>query len=112
MKKLWNQYSYAIILIVLSCITAMVISFHINSDDTSKYMKVTVSDGDSLWKMSEKYSGEHSLSNEEFVSWVKSHNDIEEDHIYPGQEIVIPVSKETPDMEVPAPTQFASAPGN
>lgn len=92
MKKIWNQYSYAIILILLSFTIASVLSF--NSHKESKYIKVTVSEGDTLWKISQQYADQHSLSNNQFVSWVKSHNDIDEDQIFPGEKIVIPVSKE------------------
>lgn len=106
MKKLWNQFSYAIILFLLSCSVAIMISCHLNSNDQDKFVKVTVSEGDSLWKLSDQFSGQHSLSNEEFVSWVKRHNMIEDDQIFPGEEIVIPVSK-----KVSSASEFASAAG-
>jgi LysM repeat protein len=106
MRKLWNQYSYAIILFVLSCSVAMMISCHFKSDDQDKFVKLTVSEGDSLWKISDQFSGQHSLSNEEFVNWVKSHNKLEDDHIFPGEEIVIPVPKKASTA-----TEFASAAG-
>ncbi|MCM2533306.1 LysM peptidoglycan-binding domain-containing protein [Neobacillus pocheonensis] len=106
MKKLWNQFSYAIILIVLSCSVALMISLHIESDDQNQYIKVTVSEGDSLWKISNQFSGQHSLSKDEFVSWVKKHNEIEDDQIFPGEEIVIPVSKKVSSL-----AEFASAAG-
>jgi LysM repeat protein len=103
-KKIWNRYSYAIILIVLSFTIASMIS--INSNKQSQYIKVTVSEGDSLWKISQQYAGKHSLSNNQFVSWVKSHNNIDGDQIFPGEKIIIPVSK----VEI-QPTEFASGAG-
>jgi hypothetical protein len=103
MKKLWNQYSYAIILLVLSCSIAIIISIHNNDKD--KYLKITVSDGDSLWKISEQFSNQHSLSGNQFISWVKKHNEINGDQIFPGEKIIIPVNKETPSS-----IEFASAP--
>jgi cell division protein YceG involved in septum cleavage len=104
MKKLWNQYSYAIILIIFSFSTALMISLH--SNDQKHYLKVTVSEGDSLWKISQHFSDQHSLSNKEFVTWVKKHNKIEGDHIFPGEGIIIPVSKTAPSS-----TEFASGVG-
>ena len=104
MKKLWNQYSYAITLILLSCTLALVLLLKHQSDD--QYLKVTVSEGDTLWKISNQFEGQHSLSNKEFISWVKKHNENIEDQIYPGEKIVIPVSKQDSYTT----TELASAP--
>lgn len=96
MKKIWNQYSYAIILLLLSCTLAFVLAFQQSPKNQDKYLKVTVTDGDTLWEISQKYAGEHSLSNKEFVNWVKKHNRDVGDEIFPGEEILIPVSNEAP----------------
>lgn len=104
MKKVLKRYSYAIILVILSFSLATIISKQ--SNDTSEFLKVTVSDGDSLWKISQQFSGQHSLSNSQFVSWVKIHNNIDGDQIYPGEKIVIPVSDKAPSL-----TEFAGGAG-
>ncbi|MEH7413968.1 LysM peptidoglycan-binding domain-containing protein [Neobacillus drentensis] len=104
MKNLWKQYSYAITLIILSCSIAFVVSIQHHTDD--QYVKVTIAEGDSLWKISDQFEGQHSLSNKEFVSWVKKHNENIKDQIYPGEEIVIPVSKKNSSNT----TELASAP--
>jgi cell division protein YceG involved in septum cleavage len=104
MKKLWTKYSYAITLIILSCSLAFILSFQQHFKDQNKYLKVTISEGDSLWKISNQYSEQHSLSNTEFVSWVKMHNKNISDQIYPGEEIIIPVS-----LEAQSTTELASA---
>ncbi|MED4205276.1 LysM peptidoglycan-binding domain-containing protein [Neobacillus mesonae] len=106
MKKLWNRYSYAIILLLLSVSFAAILSFQNGTKEPDQYLKVTVTEGDSLWKLSEQYAAQHSLSHAEFVNWVKKHNKNSEDKIYPGEEIVIPVSKNDT-----FPTELASAPG-
>lgn len=106
MKKIWNQYSYAILLIVLSCSLAFMLSLRFNSPEEDQYIKIKISEGDSLWKISNQFSEQHSLSNDDFVSWVKQHNDIDGDQIYPGEEIMIPVNQ-----DVPFPTELASAAG-
>ncbi|MEO2074817.1 MAG: LysM peptidoglycan-binding domain-containing protein [Bacillus sp. (in: firmicutes)] len=108
MKKIWNQYSYAITLILLSCSIAIILSFQNHSNDEDHYLKVTISEGDSLWDISNQYSTQHSFTNKQFVGWVKKHNKISNDQIFPGEEIIIPVSKEDSANT----TQLASAPGN
>lgn len=59
-----------------------------------------VSDGDSLWEMANEYAVQHELSSQQFVHWVKKHNEIDGDQIFPGDELVIPVSNESPGMEL------------
>ncbi len=93
MKKIWNQYSFAIILILLSCTLAVILSVKQNGSDQDSYIKITVSEGDSLWEISDQYSGWHSLSNKEFISWVRKHNTNVGDEIFPGEKIIIPVSR-------------------
>lgn len=95
MRKILNQYSYAITLIILSCSFAIVLSIQNHTNDKENYLKVKISEGDSLWEISKQYSEQHTLSNEEFVSWVISHNENIDDHIFPGEEITIPVNKIT-----------------
>ena len=104
MKQLWNQYSYAITLIILSFALAFILLLKHQSNE--QYVKVTVAEGDTLWKISDQYEGQHTLSNKEFVSWVKKHNENIKDQIFPGEEILIPVSK----TESSNTTELASAP--
>lgn len=104
MKKIWEKYSYAILLIILSCSLAFVLSLRFNSNEDEDFLKITVSEGDSLWEISNQYSEQHSYSNSEFVSWVQQHNKIDGHKIYPGEEIIIPV-----DHEAELVTEYASA---
>lgn len=106
MKKIWDRYSYAILLFILSCVVAFILSLRFNADVEEKFLTITVSEGDSLWKISNQYSTQHSYSNDEFVSWVQHHNEIDGDKIYPGEEIIIPVNYEVGSM-----TEYASAAG-
>ncbi|NWQ40414.1 LysM peptidoglycan-binding domain-containing protein [Bacillus sp. EB106-08-02-XG196] len=106
MKKIIEKYSYAILLIILSCSLAFILSLRFNSNVEEKFVTIMVSEGDSLWKISTQYSNQHSYSNNEFVSWVKQHNNIEGDRIYPGDEITIPVNLEAGSL-----TEYASAGG-
>ncbi|MED3552075.1 cell division suppressor protein YneA [Cytobacillus praedii] len=94
MKKLWNQYSYAIILVVLSLVTSFILMIHNSVSGEDGLMKITVNEGDSLWQLAEELSDEHMLSAKEFVQWVERHNGISGDRIYPGDELVIPIALE------------------
>jgi cell division protein YceG involved in septum cleavage len=106
MKKIWEKYSYAILLFILSCSLAFILSLRFNTNVDEKFITITVSEGDSLWNISNEYSEHHSFSNTEFISWVKQHNEMEGDKIYPGEELVIPVNYETGSV-----TELASAVG-
>lgn len=106
MKNILNQYSYAIFLIILSCSLAFLLSLRGNPVEDNKYLSVTISEGDSLWKIASEYAEQHSLSNKEFVSWVEKHNNIDGDIIKPGEVIMIPVNH-----EVFSSNEFASAAG-
>ncbi len=85
---------------------AFMLSLKFNSVKVEDFTKVTIAEGDSIWEISEQFSEKHGLSNEEFISWVKQHNNIEGDRIYPGEEIIIPVNYHD---EIP--TELASAAG-
>ncbi|PLR77142.1 cell division suppressor protein YneA [Bacillus sp. V3-13] len=94
MKKLWSNYYFAILLILLSFATALLIN---GDGEGENYMKIKVVEGDTLWTISNEFSNEHSLSPQEFVSLVETLNGINGDEIFPGDEIMIPVSETSAD---------------
>ncbi|MBS4189337.1 LysM peptidoglycan-binding domain-containing protein [Bacillus sp. FJAT-49705] len=106
MKKLWNLYSYAIILFVLSFITALIMIIQLGGSGKSDYIKITVNEGDTLWQIAEEFSNEHTLSVKEFVVWVEQNNGILSGRIFPGDELVIPVVQENSAKK---PTELASS---
>lgn len=91
MKKLWKKYSYAIILFVLSFSTALIIIIQLGDSENINYIKVTVNEGDTLWRIAEDFSQKHDLTAPEFVNWVERNNGIAGGRIFPGDELVIPV---------------------
>ncbi|MGD6877263.1 cell division suppressor protein YneA [Bacillus infantis] len=91
MKKLWNQYSYAIILIVLSFGAALLLAGYDKIFGEEDYIKVTVDEGDTLWGLSQQFSDKHKLSAEDFVMWVEEENGIAGSAIQAGEQIMIPV---------------------
>ncbi|MFB6466747.1 LysM peptidoglycan-binding domain-containing protein [Cytobacillus sp. Hz8] len=104
MKKIWNQYSYIILFIILSFSAAFVFSNKIHENNPSNYVKITVQEGESLWKISERYASEHRLSSNQFIKWVEEKNGISGDQIFPGEKIMIPVKNTKSDE-----TQVASS---
>lgn len=102
MKKIWENYSYAIILLAVSLIFSFVAKVQLNSEDD--YITVTIEEGQSLWEIAETFADGHTLSESEFISWVEKENGISGDLIHPGDELVIPVIAEHAE-----PTQIAGA---
>ena len=90
MKKLWSKYSYAMILVGLSIAGAFILSI-VFPASMDEYVKITVSEGDTLWNISEEYAEYHHLSKREFVIWVEQYNEITASRIFIGDELIIPV---------------------
>lgn len=99
MKKIWNCYSYAIILILLSLSIALVFSQKSHDSLDDDYVSITVSEGESLWNLSQKYIEKHNLSHQQFVNWVKKKNGID-GTIYVGDTLVIPVKEQVDVTEL------------
>lgn len=91
MKKLWRNYSYAIILVVLSILASVILVVANDDNVEDKYISVTVNEGETLWELCKQYADKHSLSEAEFVSWVEEINDINGNMLLVGEEIYIPV---------------------
>lgn len=92
MKKLWDLYSYSIILLVVSLFTILIVFFRSGVSSNDEFMTIKVSEGDTLWEIAEELSSQHSLTSKEFIQWVEKNNAIYNDRIYPGDELVIPVT--------------------
>ncbi|KAB2335530.1 cell division suppressor protein YneA [Bacillus mesophilum] len=91
MKKLWNSYCYAIILVFLSITGSLILSFQLEDQEDDQYMMVTVNENDSLWGIAEQFAEEHHFSTAEFVQWMETHNGITNGKIHPGDTVSIPV---------------------
>ena len=90
MKKMWRNYSYTIILLVFSLLALLFVKINVSASQDS-YMTITVSEGETLWTISEKYEDEHGLSKGQFVKWVETHNGISGDYIFAGEDLIIPI---------------------
>lgn len=91
LKKLWDSYSYAIILVILSMATSFILMMQMEMSGSERFVRVTVTEGDSLWGIAEDFSADHSLAADEFIKWVELNNGIVGGRISPGDEIIIPV---------------------
>lgn len=91
MKKFIQNHTYALILASF-CLVFSIIILSMNHSSSKSYMKITVSEGDSLWTIAERYSSDYSLSVHEFIKWVEQQNGITGDTIHPGDELIIPVN--------------------
>lgn len=100
MKKLWQKYSYTIILVALSITILFVFSTSLKIEKSERYVTVTVEQGDSLWTLSKQYNEEHRLSFEQFIDWVEKENGIVNGVIYAGDLLLIPVEKERVSQKV------------
>ncbi|MGE8203972.1 cell division suppressor protein YneA [Heyndrickxia sp. NPDC080065] len=90
MLILWKKYSYVIMLIVLSLFIGLYTLLS-TKDESNSYQEIIITEGQSLWKLAQIYSEEHSMNSQEFIDWVSEKNHLRNDIIKPGEKIVIPV---------------------
>jgi LysM repeat protein len=98
LKKIWEKYSYVIVLVAVCFIAAIAISNRFEKSD--EFMNVTVNKGETLWEIAEKFSDQHTMSSAEFVHWVEEENGISGDKIFPGDSLMIPVQNNQQSTEV------------
>lgn len=97
MKKLWATHSYTILLILVSCLSTLFLSFQSDIKE-EEYVKVIVKSGDTVWEYAEQYSNDSHLSKKQFVNWVLTQNELSGKQLFPGEELILPIksiSKET-----------------
>jgi cell division protein YceG involved in septum cleavage len=106
MKKLLTANSYTLLLILVSCLSALFIYLSSNSNEDD-YIKVTVTAGDTIWEIADQYTNDSFLTKKQFINWVLTQNEINEKQIYPGDQLILPVKNSTINMN----TELASAIG-
>lgn len=87
-----KKNNYVVLLFVFSLLFA-VIAVNTMQEDPSEYISVQVKSGDTLWSIATDYSNESKLSTEKFIKWTQEQNEIANNQINAGQEIIIPVKK-------------------
>jgi LysM repeat protein len=94
MLQLWKNYSYAIILVILSFILGLIMIFQLE-DHSKSYQQIIVSKGQSLWEIADMYKKENEMTQTDFIKWVQDKNQLRTTNIRQGQTIVIPVKVKT-----------------
>ncbi|WP_059170214.1 LysM peptidoglycan-binding domain-containing protein [Bacillus sp. FJAT-27445] len=105
MKKFLKNNSYAILLILFSCLTAGAVSLFNEPATEDTYMTITIKEGDSLWAVAGELADQHSLERAEIINWVKKNNALESETIFPGDKLLVPVKK----LAIDGGQQLASA---
>ncbi|EIT86883.1 cell division suppressor protein YneA [Fictibacillus macauensis ZFHKF-1] len=83
------------IFVLLSCMVIgfCLLAYQVHADRSTKYMKITVNKGDSLWGIAKQYQ-QGKEPRWQFVEWVEKNNGVQAELITPGQQLVIPVKAE------------------
>ncbi|CAM3709025.1 LysM peptidoglycan-binding domain-containing protein [Mesobacillus zeae] len=90
MKKIWETYTYAIILLAVSMFFFIVFAAQAGQKD--EYITVTVKQGETLWAIAQEYSEGQSLTTTEFIKVIERKNGIAGGIIRTGDKLVVPVA--------------------
>lgn len=88
MKWLKNN-SYIIVFAVFTCIVIGTLA--ITNGKIEQHEKVVIAHGDTLWSLAEQYRG--SMSVGQWIRYVQRTNDMYNDDIMVGQQLIIPIEK-------------------
>lgn len=92
MKTLLQKHSYTILLLGVVFIFSLFFSLNSEKENVENYVSVTVSSGETLWELAERY-GNGEMKKNQFIDWIETHNKLQAESLKPGEEIVIPISK-------------------
>jgi hypothetical protein len=83
------------IVFIMSILTVFIFAC-LNSENriNNDYVQIQLSNGDTLWEVSEKFASQHGLDTYEFIKWVEDKNNINGNRLLTGQILYIPVKKE------------------
>ncbi|MFC7393383.1 cell division suppressor protein YneA [Scopulibacillus cellulosilyticus] len=86
-------FSFVIIFIFLLMCASVAVASDLKPVNKHQYKMVTVKEGDTIWSIANLYKKDTSMDYDGFAGWVERVNQIERNHIEPGQKLVIPVKK-------------------
>ncbi|WP_180954708.1 LysM peptidoglycan-binding domain-containing protein [Bacillus sp. V5-8f] len=92
MKKLIKKNSYTILLLGVVFIFSLLLSLKSEQENMDNYLSIKVATGETLWQLADRYETEK-LSRTQFISWIEEQNGISAESLQPGDEIFIPVEK-------------------
>jgi hypothetical protein len=65
-----------------------------NGESEIDYVTITLSEGDSLWKVNEAYKEYHQFEFFQFVDWIEEKNQVRAESLKVGDQLIIPIKKE------------------
>jgi len=87
----WFKKNMHITLLII--VTAVFLTYIYITDEQVDHEYITIEKGDTLWSLAELYRGKMDTS--EWIAYVKSHNNLYNDSIIVGEELYIPIEKES-----------------
>ncbi|MDQ0216961.1 LysM peptidoglycan-binding domain-containing protein [Peribacillus cavernae] len=94
MKTFLQKHSYTLLLLgAVFLFSLFFFSLQSDKENINNYVTVTVSSGETLWEMAERYGNEN-LTKNDFIDWIEKHNQLQAESLKPGEKIVIPVEKD------------------
>lgn len=91
MQSKQTSWSFVLIFAVLFVLAFFVMRVSTASADPSKYMKVTIHQGDTLWQIANHYEGKADMKRSQFIHWVETRNHVSSQRLIPGDKLVIPI---------------------
>ncbi|MBD8068208.1 hypothetical protein [Bacillus sp. PS06] len=91
MKLSIEGLTYYILFFVLLIGLTLALSTTANGENDHQYVTITLSEGDSLWKVNETFKEHHQFQFFEFVDWVETKNKVNAEALKPGDQLVLPI---------------------
>lgn len=91
MFNLWKKYSYAIIFMAISFFSGVYFIFHIEPESAEMKQYIVVEEGDNLLSLAAQYTEDNQMTIEAFIEWVQRENQLLNDQIAAGDNLIIPV---------------------
>ncbi|MET3699600.1 LysM domain-containing protein [Bacillus oleivorans] len=91
MSAFLKKNSYTVLFLIVAWLLAFTY-IHLTTDSNSEqYQTITISSGDTLWKIASEFQHETGYSIQDFIAWVENQNQITGREIKPGDQIIIPI---------------------
>ncbi|WP_019242189.1 MULTISPECIES: cell division suppressor protein YneA [Bacillus] len=92
MKHFIVRNSFSLILIGLFLLFSITSLYKFGSDNSSNYVEITVSQGDTLWNIAEKYK-DNNIGTPKFIAIIEKVNNLNGEVLKAGDVLVIPVKE-------------------
>ncbi|MFC4323343.1 cell division suppressor protein YneA [Litchfieldia salsa] len=94
MKLSLQGLTYYILFFILVMGFTFALTTNASGENEINYISITLSEGDSLWKVNEAFKEYHQLEFFEFVSWIENKNKVRSESLKPGDQLILPIKKE------------------